>query len=109
MIQPPHSINLSGLNHRETSLYASAFHCREGKTGRSEGIRCRCAVVVAQMFTGCGRGNEMLTHLYFPQNDAVSVYLSGIEPASLKIFMQKKITDALNAGYQLQGTYFAWL
>jgi hypothetical protein len=76
MIQPPHSINLSGLNHRETSLYASVVLIWEGKAGRREGDGCRCAVVVAQMFTGCGRRNEVLPHLYFLKN-TVSVYQSG--------------------------------
>jgi len=65
MIQPPHSINLSGLNHRETSRHASGFLIGEGKAGRREGNGCRCAVVVAQMFTGCGRRNEVLPHLFF--------------------------------------------
>lgn len=48
MSQPPHSVNRSGLNHRETSHDANVFLLGEckGLAGRREGVTFSGAVVI---------------------------------------------------------------
>ncbi|WP_158783509.1 hypothetical protein [Pantoea sp. BAV 3049] len=101
MIQPPHRVNLSGLNHRETSQIASVlFDWGNELAGGSEGITCRGAVVVTQVLAGGSRSNEVLPHLSFPQKDTlvclkrVSIrFRTGLLDAIM--FSAKKITGAL--------------
>ncbi|MGB9095414.1 hypothetical protein [Erwinia sp.] len=53
MIQPPYSVNRSGLNHRETSRNARAvFKEGNGLAGVGEESACRGAVVITLANTG---------------------------------------------------------
>jgi hypothetical protein len=60
MIQPPHSINRSGLNHRETSRIARAvLTLGNGLAGVGESDACRGAVVITLANTGVNWSNKV--------------------------------------------------
>ncbi|MCQ4093232.1 hypothetical protein NOM73_01000 [Erwinia persicina] len=89
MIQSPHSINRSGLNHRGATQGAIAFQKRIlGITGRREGITCCGAVVIALADPSKRWSKKVKPHGCFLNKTRQSVfkseYLSGSGPASLK-------------------------
>jgi len=116
MIQPPHSVNLSGLNHRETSRRANIFLNRGNRlAGRYEGETCNGAVVIAKVLPGCDRRNKVLPHRSFPQHDTnvckKCIYPVLNRPLWQKFFSGKKNNRRTKATVSsfFRGRILPWL